>query len=75
MASPAKSAIEKSEKILDAIKNAKPAVIETQTISSNMVFSKELIRGYVMKKIDNIKLRRIQDAFHKRKLTLKWKHS
>ena len=73
--SSAKSALEKQEKILEAIKNAKPAVIKPLSTSSNMVFSKALIRGYVMKKIDNIKLGRMQDAFHKRKLTLNWKHN
>ena len=35
-----------------------------------MVFSRNLIRGYVLKKIENVKLGRLQNAFHKRKLTL-----
>ena len=35
-----------------------------------MLFSKALVRGYVMKKVENVKLGRLQSAFHKRKLTL-----
>ena len=35
-----------------------------------MLFSKTLVKGYVMKKVENIKMGRLQNPFHKRKLTL-----
>ena len=68
--SASKAALELWETVVMAIDNSPPAVIVSKTTSNNMLFSKTLVKGYVMKKVENIKMGRLQNPFHKRKLTL-----
>ena len=68
--SASKAALELWETVVIAIDNSPPAVVVSKTTSNNMLFSKTLVKGYVMKKVENIKMGRLQNPYHKRKLTL-----
>ena len=38
--------------------------------STKMLYSKSIVKGYVIKKVENVKLGALQNAYHRRKLTL-----